>query len=113
MDLTREDAIRLHRWMWNDMRKALGDCPDDEAREAYKEKWCSQHGFNNVKHNCFLCEYSYRKSPHFCEHCPVKWPTCNGICIDNVSDDESPLRGDYYQIAPIREIIALPEREDV
>lgn len=113
MDLTREDAIRLHRWMWNDMRKALGDCPDEEARELYKEKWCSQHGFNDVKHNCFLCEYSYRKSPHFCKHCPVKWPTCNGTCIDNVSDDESPLRGDYYQIAPIREIIALPEREDV
>lgn len=60
MDLTREDAIRLHRWMWNDMRKALGDCPDEEAREQYKEKWCSQHGFNDVKHNCFLCEYSYR-----------------------------------------------------
>ena len=99
--------------MWNDMRKALGDCPDEEARELYKEKWCGQHGFNNVKHNCFLCEYSYRKSPHFCKHCPVKWPTRNGICIDNVSDDESPLRGDYYQTAPIREIIALPEREDV
>ena len=113
MDLTREDAIRLHRWMWNDMRKALGDCPDEEARELYKEKWCSQHGFNNVKHNCFLCEYSYRKSHHFCKHCPVKWPTCNGVCFDNVSDDESPLLGDYYQIVPIREIIALPEREDV
>ena len=99
--------------MWNDMRKALGDCPDEEARELYKEKWCREHGFQDVKHDCFLCEYSYRKSHHFCEHCPVKWPTCNGICIDNVSDDESPLRGDYYQTAPIREIIALPEREAV
>ena len=111
MDLTREDAVRLHRWMWNDMRKALGDCPDEEARELYKEKWCSQHGFTNVSNNCFLCEYSHGKSPGGCYHCPVKWPG-TGRCFTDFLEDGTKLGGDYYQIAPISEILALPERED-
>ena len=49
MDLTREEALKLHRQMWTDMQNDLGDCPGVEAREAYKAYWCRKHGFNNTK----------------------------------------------------------------
>ena len=113
MDLTREEALKLHRQMWTDMQNELGDNPDGFNREAYKDGWCRGHGFENVKNDCFLCEYSHDKSPWFCHHCPIKWPTQYGTCISGFLEDGTKLGGDYYQIAPISEILALPEREDV
>ena len=113
MDLTREEALKLHRQMWTDMQNDLGDCPDVEARETYKDGWCKKHGFRNVTNSCFLCEYSHNKVLTFCYHCPIKWPTWNGKCISSFLEDGTKLGGDYYQVAPISEILALPEREDV
>lgn len=113
MDLTREEALKLHRQMWTDMQNDLGDAPDIKDRETYKDDWCNKHGFRNVKNSCFLCEYAHGKSPWFCHHCPVKWPTQYGTCISAYSEDGTKLESDYYLTAPIREIIALPEREDV
>ena len=111
--ITAAEAVTLFHWQWNDMRKALGDCPDDEAREPYKEKWCREHGFQDVKHDCFLCEYSHKAGPVFCEHCPIKWPTKDGSCIDGTMKDGTLLQEDYYLIAPISEILALPVKEGV
>ena len=113
MDLTREEALKLHREMWTDMQEELGDNPDGDDREEYKCKWCLEHGFRYLQNRCFLCEYSHDKSPWFCHHCPVKWPTRYGTCISRFLEDGTKLGGDYYLTAPIREIIALPEREDV
>ena len=113
MDLTREEALKLHRQMWTDMQNELGDCPDFEDREAYKAYWCRKHGFANTKNYCFLCEYSHDKSPWFCHHCPVKWPTQYGTCISAFLEDGAKFGGDYYLVVPISEILALPEREDV
>lgn len=107
------EAVHLFRWQWNDMRKALGDCPDDEAREPYKEKWCREHGFQDVKHDCFLCEYSHKIGPGFCTHCPINWPTQDGTCIDSTMKDGTLLQEDYYLTAPISEILALPVKEGV
>ena len=113
MDLTREEAVRLFHEQWSDMQKDLGDNPDVEAREAYKAYWCRKHGFNNTKNYCFLCEYSHDKSPWFCHHCPVKWPTQDGKCISAYLEDDTRLKHGYYLTAPISEILALPEREEV
>ena len=113
MDLTREEALKLHRQMWTDMQNVLGDYPDGEAKEAYKAYWCRKHGFGNTKNYCFLCEYSHDKSPWLFHHCPIKWPTQGGTCISKCLEDGTELGGDYYMIVPISEILALPEREDV
>lgn len=110
MELTREEALKLHRQMWTDMQNDLGDVPDGKDRESYKAYWCYEHGFGNIKNYCFLCEYSHGKSPWFCHCCPVKWPTQYGTCISHTLVDWTKLGGDYYQIAPISEILALPER---
>lgn len=114
MDLTRERALELHREMWTDMQNVFGNDPDGKDRESYKAWWCYERGFGNIKNYCFLCEYSHDKSPWFCHHCPVKWPTQYGTCISGLLEDGTKLGGgDYYLIAPISEILALPEREDV
>ena len=101
--LTRERALELHRQMWSDMQKELGDCPRAWDRINYKHDWCFIHGYKNVESNCFLCEYVDQHDPHpsgSCKsHCLIQWKY--GTCVTR----------DYYYEAPISEILALPERE--
>lgn len=100
MKLTREKALELHRKMWSDMQKELGDTPDLKSRKSYKRHWCKVHGFEDVMGDCFLCEYI----ENFwlgCKDCPIKWPG-----IDCTSGDIS------YRYSPISKILALPEREE-
>ena len=57
--LTREEAIRLHRKMWKDMRDELGDDPYKSYRNEFKKNWIEEHFPNEfVRCNCFLCEYA-------------------------------------------------------
>jgi hypothetical protein len=100
MDLTREEALKLHRQMWTDMQNVLGNDPGIKSREAYKEDWCDKHGFENVKNDCFLCEYSHDKSPAFCYHCPVKWPTWSGTCFSGYLEDGTKLGGELLPDCP-------------
>lgn len=102
MKLTREEALRLHREMWSDMQKELGDNPKPYERVIFKEKWCEEH-FPTVSIgcNCFLCEYAHGILNETCYNgCPISWP--NTYCTENR----------YYYNAPISEILALPERKD-
>lgn len=113
MDLTREEALDLHRQMWTDMQNDLGNDPDGEKRVVYKANWCNEHGFRGLKNSCFLCEYSYSKIAYSCYHCPIEWPTECKVCCVCFLEDGTELESDYYLVAPISEILALPEREDV
>lgn len=96
MNLSKEEALRLHRQMWSDMQKELGDCPSGEKRVLFKENWCESHGYN-VQSNCFLCEYDCQFDDPVCINCPIKWP--NRTCC----------KEQYYYNAPISEILALEE----
>ena len=109
MKLTRERALELHREMWSDMQKELGDNPRDTSRYAFKEKWCKEH-FPNEKilAHCFLCEYTVDKSGETadCDRCPILWGSekeksryyCSSFDTDYATD-------------PISVILALPERD--
>lgn len=103
MKLTREEALRLHRQMWSDMQKELGDCPTYEERNDFKARWCLEHTPENIpRANCYLCEYTTQIDGYKCRcNCPIVW----GIygCIDGKVD---------YRCSPISEILALPEREE-
>lgn len=102
MELTRENAVKLHRKMWGDMRIALGNNPSSSDRAVYKQKWCTEN-FPNKKiiNDCFLCEYAVRRDETApCHYCPIDWGS-GGCVTGNVSYDRS----------PISEILALPERE--
>lgn len=104
MKLTREEALRLHRQMWTDMQKALGDNPSLFDRLEYKIKWCEEH-FPSEKNDthCFLCEY-VQQTGGGCDYCPIKWDE------DDDYDDCGGF-GVNYGCSPISVILALPERE--
>lgn len=97
MVLTREGALELHRQMWSDMQKTIGDNPMPWKRVHFKENWINEHFPNaEISNNCFLCEYVGNEDLSCC-NCPIKWP--NGYC------------GNYYLVESISKILALPERE--
>lgn len=115
-ELTREEAIKLHRQMWTDMQAELGDTPSYQERVVFKRKWVEEHFPNErVNSDCFLCEYAeYVTKDSFtrCRNCPIAWnsglfPNCNHgawqVTCRGVAAD--------YRYSPISVILALPERE--
>lgn len=102
MELTKEEAVKLHIEMWTAMKEALGDDPRADARKAFKKKWCEEHfPDEDIMSHCFLCEYAYQRSIS-CSHCLINW---GDSCY---CDGEN-----HYLYAPISKILALPVREDV
>lgn len=127
MDLTKEEVLKLHREMWGDMQKELGDNPSEPKRFTFKNDWVKKHGYVNewgvsdILDNCFLCEFAIGKryEDNFrkmrCKYCPIDWSDLtdplslnHGFCID--TDDSG---YEVWQVAPISEILALPEREEI
>ena len=107
MKMSEEMAVRLHRMMWSDMQRELGDNPDASARNRYKEKWCEIHfPGESILFNCFLCDYCrHTFGNEGCNKCPVEWP--DGACSSAFG--QQPVKTDY-RFAPISEILALPTR---
>lgn len=115
-ELTREEAIELHKKMWKDMQSELGDNPGAEDRTKFKIKWVEDHFPNErVNSHCFLCEYAesvVEDSFTRCRACPIAWnsyllPECR-------PGDWQVARGAIavdYRFSPISTILALPERE--
>lgn len=106
MELTRDEALRLHRQMWSDMQEKLGDNPNFCDRQDFKFEWTHKHFPNEyIENNCFLCEYCER-----CyldgRGCIIDWgfnPLTNSSdCIDGKISHET---------SPISKILALPERK--
>lgn len=104
MKLTREEALKLHKQMWSDMQKELGDCPTLEQRELFKYSWCYDNTPEAIPYaNCYLCEYVAQTGKH-CDDCTIDWGKSWGIrCIDGDVD---------YRYSPISKILALPERKE-
>ena len=116
MKLTREEALRLHRAMWSDMQKALGDKAvgdgvDITRRSQFKFKWCEKHfGKNNHVYNeCFLCEYTSERGEFGinCEICPIDWGDDKGFAYACPCESGATI---WFE-SPISKILALPERE--
>lgn len=107
MELTREEALRLHRQMWTDMQMELGDKPAFIDRFIFKMEWHKNHfPKENIDADCFLCEYArqfgYRIGK--CEYCPIDWS--NGGKDSGCSCISGSIQ---YDDAPISVILALPE----
>lgn len=106
-ELTREEAIKLHREMWTDMQAELGDNPSYQERVVFKKKWVEEHfPGEHVNSDCFLCEYAQhvtKDSFTRCRNCPIAWNS--GLFPKCKSD------GADYRYSPISVILALPERE--
>lgn len=110
MKMSEEMAVRLHRMLWSDMQKELGDnlC---SGRAAYKAEWLDKHfPGEHFTHDCFLCEYVMQQTGNRplldcaeCKICPIKWPG------DNCSLREREGGVNYLQ-SPISYVLALPAR---
>lgn len=108
MDLTREQALKLHREMWSDMQKKLGDNPSEASRIYFKEEWCKEHfPDEKILAHCFLCESTIDESGEAsCNRCPILWGSEKRMTTYYCSDREN----DYTSV-PISQILALPERK--
>lgn len=98
--LTREEALRKHREMWEAMREALGDKPSLRARNMFKIEWCMQHEKDEIFCHCYLCQYTHEHGIG-CGDCPIDWgggDNCVGGHVD-------------YGYSPLSEILVLPERK--
>lgn len=109
MKLTKEQALELHRKMWTDMQKDLGDNPDAWDREKYKLEWCRRYfGTESIMNTCFLCEYADPEHtydrPKLCADCPIDWGTNYRFIYPCEAGPTT------WQCSPISEILALPER---
>ena len=83
MILTKEEAIRRHRMMWEWI-----------ANETLLQKRCidkldafEHFGWdsNRCISKCWCCEYSHESDEHgMCDYCPVVWPSQSEVlcCID-------------------------------
>lgn len=100
--MTKEYAVYLHRRMWMDMQRDLGDNPYPSERVDYKIKWCKKHFPHKIIDNgCFLCEYTRDKDDRCEEICPIVW--AGGDCMAD---------GSCYRIMPISKLLTQPMRKD-
>lgn len=108
MKMSEEMAVRLHRMMWSDMQRELGDTPPGGERNSFKEAWIETHfPGERVYHNCFLCEYASGAKEGTacatCSFCPIKWS--NDTCWGPHADTN-------YLTSPISKILELPARNE-
>lgn len=111
--LTREEALRLHRKMWTDMQKELGDCPTTVGRAIYKREWLRKRGYTDVLFSCFLCEYArseYDEGSSYCLLCPIDWSPLSANRSNWCTAPYRRANDSIYGNAKISEILALPER---
>lgn len=129
-EFTKEEALKLHRKMWGDMQRELGDCPNVNERIKFKQEWMTKNGFGKnyqIKNNCFLCEYAtyntiYNFTIRFaeCKNCPINWKNLTpnefdvhyGTCMYSKFSPKEGFWGELWQVAPISEILNLPEKEN-
>ena len=121
LNLTREEALKLHRQMWTEMQEELGDGATVDDREDFKRKWCREHfPDKNINNHCFLCEYvnHYCCTKRLCRRCPIDWSSLSRdadkdytCCADYKGNVIDPCNAEIFLVAPISEILALPERE--
>lgn len=129
MTLTKEEAIRRHRTMWEWIAN------ETLRRHACVDKidafihfgWFDECPVNSW---CWCCEYSSTDySFKGCDYCPIKWPgvkehrsTCTMIYLDNdlweyglfAKWSENSIKGDWRTAAYYALYISmLPERKDV
>lgn len=83
MELTKEEAIRLHRELWG----WLAENPGRDKREW--PEWEDNGGkFPRVRNLCFACEYDHQEGiknhSYACSDCPFEWP---GKTCENMEDN--------------------------
>ena len=111
MLLTKEQAVKEHRKMWNwiadkTLERRGKVTKEDYFREEYQNKIC-------ICNDCWCCEYDKQN----CEECPIQGDRANKTYCRNLSSPYYELfktENDDYEMAAelARKIANLPERKD-
>lgn len=115
-NFSKEQAIFLHRQMWEEMKEKLGDNPSNSERVNFKDLWCEAHGYGGISNSCFLCAYDDQFACGDCSFCPIDWSSITedgfgkGRCYGNYIND---CNGVAWSDAPISEILNLPEKRSL
>lgn len=108
MKLTKKEAVRLHRQLWN----RIADKTLKEKRCVVKEDVIEEITDETVLENCFCCEYD-GKIRDDCECCPILWPQKEYCTYVGSPYSEWQRTADYKRAAELaRQIAELPERPD-
>ena len=110
LNLSRSEAIRLNREMWNwiadELEKIASGVRGHYEVYELKEEFCRENGFDDIPHYCFCCEYDDNRYLQInkennlpisdCFFCPIKWGTENNnldshFCCDEQRDDNNGL----------------------
>lgn len=133
MNISREEAIRKHREMWNWIAEQYENGVTVPV-DCLKAKFVKEHYPNDDPDSkCYCCEYAgktlnpvYGSPKYNCEKCPLEWPsnekffTCvyktRGLEMDGlygkITCYTDPTMGTYKKAVTIaREIANLPERK--
>lgn len=111
--LTKAEAIRNHRLMWN----WIAQTSIQEQRCVSKEEAFTHFGWGMAYCNCWCCEYARMSLMSSCSICPIIWGSrYSEICIGAESEYSFWLRayksGIYTTAAKYAYMIAeLPERK--
>jgi len=116
--LTKEEAIRLHRELWDWLSKY------PKAGKISWPGWIGNGGDvdDNVLSHCFCCEYANNlteiNGKQMCENCPLSWPNrcCqeqneDGCLVGLFEDWQNAKR--YKRVLIAEQIRDLPVREDI
>lgn len=75
--LSREEAIKKHRDMWNWIADRIKESKSMQCIYGLKEKYTHQHN-EDVAYDCYLCQYCIDKVGEEdrkirCRECPLDW----------------------------------------
>lgn len=128
LSLTKEEAIRQHRKMWNWIANKL---KSEETKShlfitGYKKEYAETYfpGME-IQANCFLCEYSENQlkteDEYKCYYCPLKWgelenDDCMAVCDGGLGQglyEKALLTSDSnYLYYLSKQIAELPVRKE-
>lgn len=108
--MTKQEAIKNHRAMWNWIADQIEERKQALNIGVLKYRYL-HHVYNGyASHNCFCCEYDDEHDDHVCSHCPLVWPEGHCIVLYKVCCESH----DYNEQAKYaRKIANLPERKGV
>ena len=114
MALTKEQAVKEHRKMWN----WLADKTLERRKKVTKENYFREEYRNKIRicNYCWCCEYdNHHNKIDDCNECPIEWDgTDKTKCMASSSSYNQWCKtsNDDYEIAAelARKIANLPER---
>jgi len=115
--LTREEAIKLHRELWDRIAKECEEAGVESLDNLamlrdmdyyqVKFKHIDDMGYAEVTHGCFVCDYAKRKEEAVCgyirgrkcSYCPINWNASS--CLHA-----------RYEFMKATDVKNLPEKEE-